>query len=246
MYGGLHRIIQKNITTAKYRRIFFDIRETDGISPFTGAVAGIKAKLSFNGAAEVDSTADIVRVTAGGALCYVELTQAEANTETGFVAARIPEDGGTTRGEATSSAEIVDYDPFQAGATLAEISDGVWDEPRAGHVTVGTFGEGVPVISLPDNIITAAKVAANAIGASQLAADAAAKVMTAVFAASFGANYSNKTFSEVIKIIVSVLAGKASGLDTTSASFLNLAGNAVVVNATVDADGNRDTVVLNP
>lgn len=244
MYGGVSRVIQKNITTAKYRRLFFDIRETDGIGPFVGAVAGIKAKLSYNGAAEVDSTADIVRVA--GALHYVELTQAETNVETGVITARIPEDGGTTRGEATSSAVIVDYDPFQAGSTLAEIADSIWDEARAGHVAAGSFGEGVPVISLPDGIITAAKLAAGAIDADALAADAAIEIATAVFGASFGAAYNNYTFEQLIKLMASVLVGIANGLDTTTANFYNLAGSAVTVSATVDSDGNRTVVIKNP
>lgn len=244
MYGGVGRIIQKNISTAKYRRLFLDIRETDGITPFTGSVTGIKAKLSYNGAAEVDSTADIVRVA--GALHYVELTQAETNIEAGFLTARIPEDGGTTRGEATSAAEIVDYDPFQAGSTDAAIADAVWDEARAGHVTAGTFGEGVPVVSLSDGILTAAKFAADSVNANALAADAATEIAAAVFSRAFSSAYNNYTFDQMIKLMAAVLVGAANGLDTTTANFLNLAGNAVAVSATVDTDGNRSVVTKNP
>lgn len=243
MYTGA-RIIQKNVVTNKYRRIPLDITDdTAASAPWTGAVAGIKAQLSFNGAAEVASTNDIVRVSSGGH--YVELTQAESNTESGLVIARVAGSVGVRR-EAFGYAELVDYDPFQAGATVAEIADANWDEARAGHVIAGTFGEGVSVIALADNIITAAKIAGDAIDASALAADAATEIASAIFGASFGANYNNYTFEQLVKLMAAVLVGVANGLDTTTANFLNLAGNAVVVSATVDSNGNRSVVTKNP
>src|SRR4051812_48783248 len=99
----MSRVIQKNIATAKYRRIhFFIFDDTVTNTPWAAAVAGVKAKLSFNGGAEANSSADIVRV--GGALHYVELTQGEANTEAGYVSARIPAAAG--REEAYGEAEI--------------------------------------------------------------------------------------------------------------------------------------------
>lgn len=242
MYTGM-RIIQKNITTAKYRRIPIDITDdTAASAPWTGAVAGIKAQLSYNGAAEVASTADIVRIASGGH--YVELTQAETNVETGALIARVA--GVAGRREAFGYAEVVDYDPFQAGSTLAQIAGAIWDEARAGHVTAGTFGQGVPVISLPDGVITAAKLAAGAIDATALASSAATEIAAAIFATSFGAAYNNYTLDQIIKLMAAVLVGVASGLDTTTANFSNLAGSAVVVSATVDANGNRTVVIKNP
>lgn len=217
--------------------------DTSTWTAWAGAVAGVKAKLSFNGAAEANSSADIVRVA--GALHYVELTQAESNTETGVVTARVPATGG--RAESLPAfAEIVDYDPFQAGATVAEIADANWDESRAGHVTPGTFGEGVPVISLADDVVNAASIAADAIGATQFAADAALEIVSAIFSRQFGASYNNYSFDQVLKIVVSVLAGVATGLDTGTASFRDLAGTATVITATVDSNGNRTVVTKNP
>lgn len=240
----MSRVIQLNISTAKFRRIpLFIYDDTHTNTPWAGAVAGIKARLSFNGGAEANSSADIVRVA--GAVHYVELTQAEANTETGLVTARVVAAAGREESR-EAFAEIVSYDPFQAGATVGEIADAIWDEARAGHLTAGTFGEGVPISSLPDGIITATKIAADAIGASQLAATAATEIVTAVFAKSFGANYNNYTFQQIMNIVVSVLAGVASGLNTNAASFADLAGLNTVITATVDTNGNRLVVAKNP
>ena len=354
---GFTGVIQKNSGTASLRRIPIFIFIDNTFAPWAGAVAGVKAKLSFKGGAETDSTNDIVRVA--GAVHYVELTQAESNTSTGYVTARVPATGGNLEG--TGAAQIVDYEPNTATATAAEIADAVWDEAtaghtaagsygqrflplrnstaqagaggtitldagasavddfyanafiyitagtgagqirsisaytgatkiatitpnwkvnpdntsvfiilpfgfvagataptaaavadavwdeaRAGHVAAGTFGEGIPVASLPDGIISAAKFAAAAIDANALAADAALEIVAAVFSRSFGASYSNYTFDQLMKIVVSVLAGVASGLDTTTAQFQNLAGTSVVVSATVDSNGNRSVVVKNP
>lgn len=238
------RVVQKNILTAAYRRIFMEIMNDSSHAPWTGAVAGVKAQLSLNGGAEVASTADIVRVGAG--LHYVELTQAEANVGNGIITARVAADGGTNRREAIGYAEVGDYDPFQSGATVAEVADGVWDEARAGHVAAGSFGEGVNVVALLDGIITAAKVAAGAIDADAVAADAGTEIATAILNTSLGVNYSNHTVADVFKIVLSVLASKASGLDTTTATFRNPADNANVVVATVDANGNRTVVTRTP
>ena len=76
--------------------------------------------------------------------------------------------------------------------SAAAIADAVWDEARSGHVTAGTFGEGVASVqgnvtgsvgSVASGGITAASIAADAIGASELAADAASEIATAVWAA---------------------------------------------------------------
>jgi len=108
----MSNIIQKNESTAALRRVFLLIySDTDGITPWAGSVTGVKAKLSFRGGSESDSTNDIVRLA--GALHYVELTQTEANTNTGAVTARVPSASG--RLEGVGIAEIVAYDPRAAG-----------------------------------------------------------------------------------------------------------------------------------
>ena len=81
-----------------------------------------------------------------------------------------------------------------------EIVDAVWNEARSGHVTAGTFGEGVATVqgnvtgsvasvtgsigSVATGGITAGSIATDAIGAAELAADAIAEIAAAVPSAS--------------------------------------------------------------
>jgi hypothetical protein len=73
-------------------------------------------------------------------------------------------------------------------------------------------------------------------------ADAAASIG----ARSLGSAYSNYTYDDALKVTLAVLAGKASGMGTSTAVFRNIADNADVITATVDANGNRTAVTRNP
>jgi hypothetical protein len=53
-----------------------------------------------------------------------------------------------------------------------------------------------------------------------------------------------KTFSELVTLIASVLLGKASGLNTTTAVFRAVNDTKDRVTATVDSSGNRSAVTL--
>lgn len=84
-----------------------------------------------------------------------------------------------------------------AGDAVAEIADAVWDEARAGHVTAGTFGQGVASVqgnitgtvasvvgsvgSVAAGGITAASIATGAVDADALAADAVAEIVDGVW-----------------------------------------------------------------
>lgn len=118
-----------------------------------------------------------------------------------------------------------------------------------GSVTgnVGGVGTGgIAASSFGAGAIDAAAIAADAIGSSELAATAATEIATAVFARAFDATYGSFTFDELVKLMSSVLLGKASGLATTTATYRNLADDANVIVATVDADGNRTAVTRTP
>lgn len=86
-----------------------------------------------------------------------------------------------------------------AADAVAEVADAVWDEARSGHVSAGSFGEGVASVqgnvtgsvasialggiaaaSFAAGAIDAAAIAADAIGTSELAASAASEIATAV------------------------------------------------------------------
>jgi hypothetical protein len=117
----------------------------------------------------------------------------------------------------------------------------------AAGCAVSSIGANViTATSIATDAITAAKIAADAIGASELATDAVNEIVAAMFARAFSAAYGSYTFDELVKLMSAVLLGKASGLDTTTATYRNLADNANVVVATVDADGNRTAVTRTP
>ena len=106
-----------------------------------------------------------------------------------------------------------------------------------GAITAAKFAAGA---------IDAAAIGTGAIDADSLAADASTEIVAAVFARAFSAAYGSFTFEQLIMIMVSVLAGKASGMAGTTATFRNLADSGNVVVATVDADGNRSAVTRTP
>jgi hypothetical protein len=113
-------------------------------------------------------------------------------------------------------------------ATFPQITDvntavkAGWDELLADHTVVGSFGEAVSSIQSGIsglNDITAAEVWSEAIDGATTAA-------------------------ESLRLQNAVLAGKASGMATTTAVFRDLADTKDRVTATVDADGNRSAVTL--
>jgi len=62
---------------------------------------------------------------------------------------------------AAIATDAIDADALAADA-VAEISDGVWDEARSGHVTAGTFGQGVA--SVQGNVTGSAASVTGAVG----------------------------------------------------------------------------------
>jgi hypothetical protein len=135
------------------------------------------------------------------------------------------------------------------------IADKVWDEVRAGHVTAGTFGQGVASVtgavgsvtgsvgSVAAGGITATSIATGAVDADALAVDALAAVASAVFAFVLE---DSKTFAEFMRIILAALAGVSDGGTTTTIHFKARNGTTNRITATVDtATGNRTAIVLN-
>lgn len=58
--------------------------------------------------------------------------------------------------------------------------------------------------------------------------------------------YDDLTLEEAIQVILAAVAGKASGLETTTAVYRDITDNRDVITATVDEFGNRTAVTLNP
>lgn len=85
--------------------------------------------------------------------------------------------------------------------------------------------------------ITAGVIAADAIGASELAADAVDEIFDEQI---MGTN----TLRMLLRGFAAALVGKADGLGTTTVHYRNIADTMNVITATVDSDGNRSAVTL--
>jgi hypothetical protein len=156
------------------------------------------------------------------------------------------------------------------GATaIAAIAAAVWDESGSAHTSAGSFGArlNVSVNSMTSGAIgsvtlgstsvaaVAAAVTAGGIGAVTIGATAAAAIAAAV-EMTVGATAQTAiadaiwdeqvdggvTARQSMRLHNSALGGKASGLDTTEATYRDLADTKDRIVATVDTDGNRTAV----
>jgi len=87
--------------------------------------------------------------------------------------------------------------------------------------------------------ITVGALGANVITAASMNADASTEIATTLLATAVDGT---TTVAESIRLHNSALGGKASGLDTTTATYRDLADSKDRIVATVDADGNRSAV----
>lgn len=106
-----------------------------------------------------------------------------------------------------------------------------------------TGTSGVIVASLAAGSITSGVIAADAIGASELAADAANEIADALLDRAAGVE-TGVTVRQAMRLYNSALFGKASGLGTTNALFRDVGDTKNRIDATVDANGNRTAVTL--
>lgn len=197
---------------------------------------------------------------------------ADVNTKTGFslasaydaaktAATQASVDDLPTNAELATALGTADDAVLAAIPSAATVADAVWDEARAGHVTAGTYGEGVASVqgdvsgdvvgsvgsvavggidasSFAAGAIDAAAIAADAIGASELAASAVDEILDDTI------GDSTVTVRQALKLLVATLGGKLAGAGTTTITIRNVADTADVVAATVDASGNRTAVTL--
>jgi hypothetical protein len=134
--------------------------------------------------------------------------------------------------------------------TAAAIADAVWDEARAGHVSAGSFGEGVASVqggvtgsvgSIATGGITASSFGAGAVNAAALATDAATEVANAVAAITIEGSLD---MIKAIKLILAAAAGKVSGADGLTVTIRDTTDTYNRIVATVDQYGNRSSVTL--
>jgi len=83
----------------------------------------------------------------------------------------------------------------------------------------------------------------DAITAASLATDAGTEIATAVLDTAAGVE-TGRTVRQSMRLMLSALCGKASGMATTTAVFRDTNDTKDRISATVDADGNRSAVTL--
>lgn len=132
--------------------------------------------------------------------------------------------------------------------TAAAIADAVWDEARAGHVSAGSFGEGVASVqggvtgsvgSVATGGITASSFGAGAVNAAALAADAGTEIANAVAAITIEGSLD---LIEAIKLVLAASAGKVTGADGATITIRDTTDTYDRIVATVDQYGNRSAV----
>lgn len=126
----MNEVIQVSEPTNTRRRIYFRLTDSaDNVSGKSVTTTGVKAELSINGAAGAASTNDIVQIDSTNLLgeYYVELTTTECGTLGTVVVNCKPTGALAGRGQAT----VVNYDPYQPGASVTAIADGLLDRVSA-------------------------------------------------------------------------------------------------------------------
>ncbi len=122
--------------------------------------------------------------------------------------------------------------------SAADVATAVLDRALSGHTTAGTVGKaisdvladtGTDGVVIPDGSLTAAKFAADSLAAM---ADAIHDEVVE----------GTTTLRQSSRLWNSVLGGKASGLDTQTPIYRDLADTKNRVSATTDEDGNRSAI----
>lgn len=198
----------------------FDLSATSGAvavgCQWNGYLAGIVNTMKVYarnwGGASWDQIGTIAGI-AGVVQSTEEFELTSAHTQAGLVRIRFSNTGLTSSSLKTDRL-LLGYAVVGA-ADNAAIADAVWDEARAGHVSVGTFGEGVVVSSL----LTAAK-------------DAIVASIMAFVIDSGGAVPA--TVKGALRRIDAVVSGAATGLIGDVVRFFMRNGTAVATEHTQD------------
>jgi hypothetical protein len=254
-------IIPKNSATAALRRIYFTLVDaTDLVTPKDITVTGVKPTLSFNGGTPAAATNDIVKVSGANGEYYIELTQAESNTSLGTVRGYLTPSGcALTKFEATVgpvesydspatsiaiaaggiTAASFAADALTASAAAADLIAEIQNGLATATVLAGVAAKTTNLPGAPAAVGSAMTLATDAVNASTLSTDAVAEIVAGVFAKTFGADFQNKDFTALVKVIVSALVGVSTGAGTATEVLKSPSNGTTVV--TVTNDGTNRT-----
>jgi hypothetical protein len=225
----------------------------DGVTPETGlTITQPDVRLKKNSAAWAQKNAAQTLSHEENGFYEVTLDATDTNT-LGMMRLAVFESGAAPVWEDFRVITQAEWDAKYATAvrpTAADIADAVWDEVAAGHQTDGTFGQAVGDAAGDDSIFSIASGTRTAVlnlndisttDVVNAVASEIADVPDDVWA--FVVDGAT-TAAESMRLQNSALAGKASGMGTTTATFRDLADSKDRIVATVDANGNRTALIL--
>lgn len=214
-------------------RVTFPIFDADG-DLVTGA-ASLDSEVSKDGGTFTDCTNEATEIATASGMYYLDLTATEMNADTVAIIVKTATAGAKTT-------PIVIY-PVEDGDLPVNLTQWRGTQPNTlvsgrADASVGAMASAVLTASaIAANAITAAKIATDAIGAAQLAADAVDEILDDPVEGAL-------TMRQVLRIMLSSLAGKSNGGGTASINFRNYADTLNRIAATVDANGNRTAITL--
>ena len=139
-------------------------------------------------------------------------------------------------------------DQINAACDTAMTDYGAVQPTVAGRtLDITTTGEAGIDLDNVNGTLSAAEIAADAIGASQLATDAVNEIRDAIMAAVVeddGPGASNIALDDAIAFILAYAAGQATGQSTTSPIFKSPGGAENRIAGTTDGSGNRSAITL--
>lgn len=139
---------------------------------------------------------------------------------------------------------------------VSSIADAVWDEAKSGHTTSTSFGDLATDLDSANTAIAAVDTAVGNLNDFDYSSEEVTvgtnndKTGYALSAAGVDSILdevvSTYTMREILTIALAVLAGKSTGGGTTTNNYRDVGDTKNIVQATVDADGNRSAISLNP
>lgn len=216
------KLVLANTATAAYRRVYFDLRQSDGLTPATSEAGG-QPQISTDGGAWTDTGIGTL-TSIGQGRYYADLTQTAVLTAGTMIETRYK--SSNTIECPGDSIHVVAFNPHDS------VRIGITALPNAAATTSGglpTVGTGSNQISLDGSgnvaadvrewvgstpnslvsgrvdttvgamqtdVVTATAIAADAIGSSELAATAAAEIADAVWDEAASGHVTAGTFGE--------------------------------------------------
>lgn len=227
---------------------------TDGVTPETAlTITQPDVRLKKNGAAWAQKAAAQTLSHEENGFYEVTLDATDTNT-LGLMRLAVFESGAAPMWEDFLVITQGEWDAKYLTAvrpTAAQIAAAIWDLDATAHQTQGTFGQVIGDSGLGGSSIYSILGTPGGTIASDIndltalvgAVPTAAENATELLDQAAGIE-TNRTLRQTLRLMLAALAGKASGMATTTATFRDTNDTTDRIVATVTADGDRTAVTL--